>query len=222
MNRHEKQAALLEAVEKRFTELEDGALPAAIPDAPRVLGQQLDLPPQEVVVLLRKLHRAGKIGLLDGPLSGVVIARSQSLLRPKLSTMRGGSQALRVEVQASQVSSADGQEPDTSSPDEQLLHTQVTLLTEQVEVLQRELTREQGRKQGVERKLGAANGRVGELETRLSEARGTIRELEQKVAKLQPEAERVPGLLERITGLENQTAMPKDLADTVARLTSIQ
>jgi hypothetical protein len=227
MNVDEKRAAVLEVVEGIFASLEEKGKVPLIPDAPRALGMEVRLPLAEIAVILRGLHRAGKIGLVEGMIAGntVTIARSQSLLQmPRLVGRNESTRKVKVSRtrpgQAPSSPAVIEPEQETEPSIEQKLREQVSTLEATVMDLERELTREEGRKDRADEKRVAAEARNRELEALLSEARRAVRDLNQQVDTLQPEADKVPGLLRRIAELEADETVPLSLAETIDRLTS--
>jgi hypothetical protein len=227
MNVHEKKAAVLRAAEAMFASLEEKGDAPLILDAPRVLGVEVRLPPGEVAVILRGLHRAGRIGLVEGMIAGntITIARSQSLLQmPHLVARNEGGR--RVKLSRTRPSRAPSS-PVVIEPEQETepsigleLREQIATLEVTVVALERELAKEEGRKDRANEKRAAAEARNRELEAMLSEARRAVCDLKQQVDTLQPEADKVPGLLRRITELEAEKAVPLRLAETIDRLTS--
>lgn len=225
MNKEEKRAAVLRAAEVLFERLEETGDPQVVSDAPRALGAEVDLPPAEIAIILRGLHRARKIGLLEGVLTGnvIYIAPRQSLLQvPRTFTIGNGS----VKVTKTRPGQAS-QRPATSEPEEaepsveQRLREQITTLEGTITALRAAFEKEQRRTSRANTKRETAETQIRRLEATLAEVRQTVRSLTRRIEELRPEADKVPGLLEEIAKLQgSRTPVSSDLARTLGRLAS--
>jgi hypothetical protein len=208
---NEKANAVLRVLEQFFTDEESPGHPAILGDCPQLIGEKLGLPPAEVLVLLRILHRKGLIGLFGGIGPQVMVARDQSLLRPPTAVITDGGKNAKLGKWRRNRTSEE--------PTEDELPPETAELLEYIDQLEKLLDEVQARAEHAEkrrRNISDARQRSDEAKT---EADKALRRSKAENTTLKTEADKVPGLERQIAELQGRRVIPDDLAETLARLT---
>ncbi len=212
---NERANAVLRVAEQLFQEEESHGHPAQLGNGPQLIGDALGLPPAEVLVLLRMLHRKGLIGLFGGIGLHVMIARDQTLLRPPTAVVTDGGKNAKLGKWPKIRTPGDTPE-DEDRPETELLLDYINQLERVVDGLQERAEHTEKRRRNV---VEARDRDKAAASAELERAQARIRELNDKVRTLQEEADKVPELERRLAESQEQRTMPKDLADRIARLT---
>lgn len=216
-----RERAVLEAAEQLFCEEEaHGHLPM-IGNGAQAIGEKLGFSSAEVLVLLKMLHRKGKIGLVNGAGIYVTVARDQELLQTPATVITGGGKKAKL-AKGRRLRLPEGEVP----PDESDASGSSELMT-RVAQLERELKAAQVAAEKAEtrrRNMSDARQRSDEakasVEKELRRVKAENRSLTETVKTLRAEADKVPGLERQIAELKRPRTLPDDLAATIARLTS--
>ena len=215
-----RERAVLEVAEQLFCEEEVHGHPAMIGNASQVIGEKLGFSSAEVLVLLRMLHRKGKIGLLNGVGVHVTIARNQELLQTPATVITGGGKKAKL---------AKGRRlrlPDDEAPSEDASTSDTRELLNRIAQLERDLKEARAAAEKAEtrrRNMSDARQRSDEAkadtEKELRRVKAENRSLAETIETLRVEADKVPDLERQIAELERPRTLPDDLAATIARLT---
>lgn len=211
-----KAQAVLDAAEELFREEEAHEHPPMIGDGPKAIGEKLGLPPAEVLVLLRMLHRKGMIALFSGFGLSATIARDQALLRPPTAVVTDGGRGAKL----SKGRRVQGyyEDPEASPPEIEELLAYITQLEATLDETQARADKAEGRRRNISDARRRAEEGKAEAEERLRRAMADNRRLSQQVDQLQTEAAKVPGLEQTIKELRSPRQLPEELAATLARL----
>lgn len=214
---NERANAVLQEAERHFREEESHGNPAIVGNSPQLIGAALGFPPAEVLVLLRMLHRKGSIGLVGGFGMGITIARTQALLRPPTAVITDGGKSAKL-GKGHRLRTEEYLE-DESPPETDLLLDYIAQLERTVDGLQDKADQTERRRRNVVDARRRDNEAKASVEEDLRQAKTTIRTLTQTADELRERADMVPELERRLAALQEPRTVPKDLAETIARLT---
>lgn len=212
-----RTAAVLEAARQLFEEQESNGHVAAVGNGPQVIGEKLGFPPAEVLVILRNLHRKGRIGLSNGIGPNATIARAQEALRPVTTVITGGGTGAKI-GKARRARPSEGDEPPESTEDSELLDriAQLEKALDEAQAATKQAEERRSNMRDARQRSDEAKARV---EEELRRVKAENRTLSQRVETLQVEAAKVADLERQISQLERPQVLPDELAATIARLT---
>lgn len=206
-----RATAVLEAVEEFFKNEELHHRPAVMSDGPQFIGGKLGYPPAEVMVLLRQLHRKGRIGLIGDLGPHVIIARDQSQLKLPTAIVTSGGKKAKLSR------GPRGRSSEVATEDEH--SEEVAELLAYIAQLETMLDDTQARLDTSERK----RLNITDARNRSDEAKaGAEKELQRVKAEnttLKREADKVPELERQLAEQQGQRIIPTDLAAAIAKLT---
>lgn len=201
--------AVLEAVEEFFKGEERHHRPAVMNDGPQFIGDKLGYSPGEVLVLLRHLHRKGRIGLLGDFGPHVIIARDQSVLRVPTAIVTNGGKKAKLSKGPRGRSSEVTTEGERSD--------EVAELLEYIDQLETMLDDVQAKLETSERR----RDNITDARNRSNEAKvgveNELRRVKAENSALKLEADKVPDLERQLAEQHDQREIPTDLAAAIAK-----
>lgn len=178
----DKRQRILDAVEKQFALCDLHNLPPALKGAPIVLGEQLGMSPAEVSILLRRLHREGRIGLVSNG-SKIDIARTQQNLNVRRTISTKGGRVKRTSPEGFVRTPVIPPRPEPTETEK--LQAEVDRLSQLAQDLQDKLTKSERHRNTANEEREAARNNAKTMESELNTARIAIRRLEAEVSDSQ-------------------------------------
>lgn len=198
--------AILEVMEQLLAAREAAGEQPYLWDGARLIAKELNKTPAEVLMVLKTVHRQGKVGLSQTVNLMVTVTRSQE------------EQATITAAIGSHSPGAQSAKPRQEEAGVDEHESAVAQLRSTITELERELRKVTKARDALAELRRQADTAKEAVQTKLTQAQQTIRQQGDQIAELESKVAKMADLEKRLAEMQKAQSIPPDIAFTIATL----